>query len=178
MIAPPMRMNTISGREIDPLCFVRSDVSIWDIAHALAHLCRFAGHVKEFYSVAQHSVLVSRCVPAEDALHALLHDASECYLNDVIRPLKVTDALTGYRVVELKVQQTIYQAFGLSPAEPSSIHLADNLVLQAEIRDLCPGHRRHADAGAAYADRIEPMSSEQARALFFHRYSELTGACA
>lgn len=172
MSASRLVMNTIGGRAIDPLAFRASDVSILDIAHALSHLCRFAGHVRTFYSVAQHAVLVSRAVPAADALHALLHDGSEAYLNDVIRPLKMTDALRGYRMVELRVQQTIYQACGLLPAEPESVRVADQLLLQAEMRDLCPGHRRHVD-GAAWADPIIPVGPEQARTLFLDRYAEL-----
>lgn len=58
-----------------------------DISHSLAHLCRFNGHTREFYSVAQHSCIVADLVPEEHKLAALLHDATEAYLGDMTRHL-------------------------------------------------------------------------------------------
>src|ERR1700683_336889 len=94
---------TFSGRRFYVLDPRPSDVRIEDIAHSLSLQCRFNGHVKNFYSVAQHSVLVSeRCDPA-DALYGLLHDASEAYIGDMSAPLKHTDEMTAFRDAERHV---------------------------------------------------------------------------
>lgn len=81
MIAADLSMRsdwiaTFTGGVFFPLAPRVEDVRISDIAHALSMLCRFAGHTRGFYSVAQHSVLVSRLCSQQDALWGLLHDAS------------------------------------------------------------------------------------------------------
>src|SRR5579885_2784587 len=81
-------IQTYCGVAFYPLDPRPEEILIEDIAHALSMLCRFTGHVKRFYSVAQHCVYVShRCDP-KDALWGLLHDAAEAYLNDISRPVK------------------------------------------------------------------------------------------
>src|SRR5690349_18842227 len=80
-----------------------ADVDIDDIAHALSMICRFGGHTKQFYSVAEHSVRVANAMEiagcgALACLHGLIHDAPEAYLGDIVRPLKYS--LTDYRVWE------------------------------------------------------------------------------
>jgi len=81
-------IGLFSGGTFDILNPRAEDVRIEDIAHALSQQCRFTGHTKTFYSVAQHSVLASTLVAAPDELWALLHDASEAYMGDMNRPLK------------------------------------------------------------------------------------------
>lgn len=111
-------------------------IDIEDIAHALAHLCRFTGHSKHFYSVAHHSILVSSLVPAEHRLEALLHDAAEAYIGDVSSPLKAQ--LPGYREIEHRIEAAIRQRFGL-PAELSPyVKAADLQMLAAEKAQVMP----------------------------------------
>jgi hypothetical protein len=81
-------IQTYSGRQFWPLDPRVEDVHLEDIAHALSNVCRYTGHVREFYSVAEHSVHVSWSCEPEDALWGLLHDASEAYLADMARPVK------------------------------------------------------------------------------------------
>ena len=80
-------MMTHTGRHVDPLNVRAEDICLEDIAFALSNLCRFGGHVR-FYSVAEHCVRVCRAAPPELQRAALLHDAAEAYIGDIIRPLK------------------------------------------------------------------------------------------
>lgn len=88
ILSDPHWIQTFLGKPFWPLSPRPEDIDIRDIAHALAMTCRFTGHSQKFYSVAEHSVRVSRIVPAQFALHGLLHDASEAYLCDLSRPIK------------------------------------------------------------------------------------------
>lgn len=127
-------LQTFSGGRFFPLDPRPEEVSLPDIAHALAHLCRFGGHCLTFYSVAQHSVLVSHYVAPHLAAQALLHDAAEAYLVDVPRPIKL--ALPDYRRMEKQIQAVIYRSFGLPERECGAIKRADDRVLAQEHRDL------------------------------------------
>lgn len=130
-------IRTHSGRDVPLMTFGPEHVALEDIAHALAHQCRWGGHTWRFYSIAEHCLLVAALVPPAHRAYALLHDASEAYLGDVVAPLKRSSALAGYREIEARVQAAIYRAVGLDPdAVPETVHAADLVALQIEGRAL------------------------------------------
>lgn len=128
-------MQTYTGRKFWPLDPWPEEVDIFDIAHALSMTCRYGGHSKRFYSVAEHSVLVSRFVPGDQKLAGLLHDAAEAYFGDVIRPVKKH---LRVRPIELRLDQAIATRFGLTLAEMHSpeIKSVDNRILVDERDEL------------------------------------------
>jgi uncharacterized protein len=123
-------IQTAHGRQFWPIDPRSDEVFIDDIAHALSMLCRFGGHCLHFYSVAEHSVLLSRAAPPEYKLWALLHDAAEAYLVDVPRPLK--PFLSGYREAEDKIMLAICARFGLRDKMPDAVKDLDNRILRDE----------------------------------------------
>jgi hypothetical protein len=156
------------------------DVFVPDIAHALSLICRFTGHVDVFYSVAEHSVRLSRVLranqyPVDDCLWGLLHDASEAYLADIPSPMKRTPAFAFYREAEAKVMACIVSALGLPPNEPECVKQADSLMLETEARDLMP--RREADEWPHCHEPakwvILPWSSKRAEIEFLDTYQML-----
>jgi hypothetical protein len=129
-------IRTFTGRLIDPCAPDPARIHIDDIAHALSLTCRFLGHSDCFYSVAQHSVLVSGLVPPPDALWGLLHDAAEAYLCDLPAPVKKAPGMWFYRKSEELLNRAIARHFGLLPEIPESVKLADRTVLATEFRDV------------------------------------------
>src|SRR3989344_3806442 len=123
-------MQTFTGRRFYPLDPRPEDVCVEDIAHALSLVCRFGGHVRFHYSVAQHSLYVSNHVDdhgagGQDVLIALLHDAAEAYIGDVVWPLKQATEMLGYRVVEERVERAVFERFGLPLPLPAVVKHAD-----------------------------------------------------
>lgn len=129
-------MQLYSGKRYHPLDPRVEDIDPVDIAHALSMLCRYGGHITRFYSVAEHCVLMSLAVPQEDALAALLHDATEAYVVDVPRPVK--RYIPDYKAIEARVWSAIAQRFGIAEELPDSVHDADNRILRNESSVLMP----------------------------------------
>jgi hypothetical protein len=167
---------TRSGQYFDYLHPERYRLEIGDIAHALANTCRFAGQCRQFYSVAQHSVYVSRIVPEEHALAGLLHDCAEAFIGDVPRPLK--RMLSQYQVIEKRVEAALFAKFGIPLPLPEAVKLADLQLLAAEQAALLPPHDDEWAVlrGIAPAPiEITPVGWYEARAAFMARYDELGG---
>ncbi len=128
-------ITTWSGRAVNPLTCGPDDISIADIAHSLARLCRYNGHVTQFLPVAHHSVEVSwvlnewNCSPLVQ-LQGLLHDSAEAYLGDLVRPLKEISALgAAYREAEERLERVIFEHFGLPFPLDEAVKQADTFVL-------------------------------------------------
>lgn len=191
---------TASGKRLFLLSPDPEAISLFDIAHASANICRFGGHTKYHYSVAQHAVLVSELVELQPAVsafagrqvlpilrkYALLHDATEAFLGDVIRPLK--RLLPDYRKLERDWDVAICKRFGLLPLEDTnaalgleqSIKIADMRALATERRDLInffdPAWLHPDEAG--YEPDTRPIARcdevpETAATIFLMRAKEL-----
>lgn len=137
-------ITTVTGKHFDPMDPGNQDFNIVDIAHALSLICRGNGHIRFFYSVAQHSIAcaeeaVARGYSPEVILGCLLHDASEAYLSDVTRPVKTE--LPQYLIAEEKLQRAIWQHFigrDLTADEMNQIFEIDDMMLSAEFHQLMP----------------------------------------
>jgi hypothetical protein len=175
----PDSILTFSGVYVRPLDPDPETIHIEDIAHALANQCRFTGHVKQFYSVAQHSYYVSRMAPTYE-LEGLLHDASEAYLSDLSRPLKYANGLGDvYREAERKLEYAIAKRFNLEYPWPLKVKMADDVMLVREARDLMPSNvplNMDTDAvlSGAAPKEVVGWLPEFAKTMFLHRYQELT----
>lgn len=141
-----------------------------DISHSLSNLCRFNGHTREFYSVAQHCCIVADLVPEEDKLAALLHDSTEAFVGDMVRPLK--EWMHAFQDVEHWIWERICTRFNLDLTLPASVHHADLVDLATERRDLMPPDPATWDClfGIEPApERIRPWSPTEARLTYHQR---------
>lgn len=165
---------THSGRKFNFAELHPDAVDIHDIAHALSHIPRFTGHTRAFYSVAQHSIMVSDLVPPEHALVALLHDATEAYINDLAKPLK--EMLPAYCRLERRVWVVIAEKFGLPIHLPRCVKKADLTALATEKRDLCTAHSEAwacLEGVPAVPERVYPLTPDLAKEAFLRRFTEL-----
>lgn len=171
-------VQVFTGGQFFPFAPHPAEIDIEDIAHALSCMTRFNGHCNSFYSVAQHSVYVSKLLEHTEPLAAkfgLLHDASEAYIGDVCRPLKYSKNYAFYLRIEERIQNIIYRIFGLDVAyTPKLLKLADDTLLATEKRDIM---KLQPAPWPTLPDpislKIEPMLPVEAEALFMKRYEEL-----
>lgn len=176
-------IQTYTGRKFYPLHPRPQDVSIIDIAFQLGNRCRFSGACR-FYSVAQHSVLVSRRAEQWGWMHALLHDAAEAYLPDIPRPIKgkfrvgTKASSRGFDEVERRVLIAIYEALNLTLPYSEDEEEVKKLDLQAcitEKRDLVAREPEPWTLKVEPWDDvfIHPQSPTEAAESFLERYKEI-----
>lgn len=172
-------MQTYTGRAFYPYDMRAEDFCIEDIAHALSLLCRYGGHCRKFYSVAEHSLIVSRMVPRNMALMGLMHDATEAYLVDMPRPIKV--GFPQYKDMEAKIWTLIAERFGLPLELPEEVHRADGDMLWHEMTALLHPVPAGLEWGMGRprpdiirADLVRCWSWQDAERFFLQRFKELT----
>lgn len=183
------RMRTLSGW-LHPLAPRPGEIQIWDIARGIAATYRYRGQTDQLYTVAEHSVLVSLYVAPEFARQALLHDAAEGYLADIVGPVKITTPMRGFCAVEDRLAAAIYATFGVTPTAESNaaVHAIDKRVCSDEMPRLLRPGRLLADADLVHAAHMqacrakygEPLGAAipclppaQAERLFIARFAEL-----
>lgn len=163
-------METYGGRPVNPWHVRKEDIDIKAIAHSLSLICRYNGHCKEFYSVADHSIRVAEIVEPKYRLAALLHDAAEAYLGDVIRPLKYN--LSVVQEAEEKALKVVMSKFGVDFSEDvrEAIKQADNIVGATEGRDLMYHVEDWGKLPEPLKEKIKPLSSRIAEITFLYRF--------
>ncbi|MCR4508897.1 phosphohydrolase [Pseudomonas sp. 32.2.56] len=167
---------TRSGKRMDLFDPKPAMVDPADIAHALSMLCRFNGHTSSFYSVAQHSCIVADLVPRELELAALLHDATEAYVGDMVRPLKQHPSMHDYREIEYGIWIAICDRFAIDYTLPQAVHKADMIALATERRDLMPNHPEEWECLRGVEPRPEPIKAllpSEASIHYFNRLLQL-----
>lgn len=178
-------MRTFTGEKFYPSHPDKLNVRIEDIAHALSHMNRYCGHLKYFYSVAQHCLIVEEILSTDYALElgkmsekiqkkyrlqALLHDASEAYMPDMPSPIK--KILPDFKVLEKKLQAHIFKSFKLPKIEHSLVKEIDAGIRGSEVHCLSDWVEEWTEDKYYY--NIIPMDSRLAEDRFLEKYRELT----
>lgn len=167
------RIMLHSGAWFDFLDPKKSSFDIDDIAFGLSNTCRYAGQCRAFYSVAEHSILVSEAARGYEYC-GLMHDAAEAFIGDVTRPLK--QLLPDFKRIEAVVEAAIFERFDVPVPMPKEIKQADLRVLAAEQAQIMPPETSlwARDAGIVPAPlTIRHLSPEAARSAFLDRFYAL-----
>ena len=178
--APGPYIQTVSGRWVNPFDPDPEQLDAGDIARALANLSRFGGHTRAFYSVAQHSVIVSQLVEerggdAEDAFAALMHDATEAYLGDMPHPIKHRSPLgAAFKDAEQHLEAAIRERFRIR-ADVPEIKRADRALLATERRAFSAEswHWPELEGVEPLDLELEAWSPDRAAEEFAARFAEL-----
>jgi len=129
------KILTSTGKIIDLLKPDINSIYIEDIASSLSKICRWGGNIPYFYTVAQHSCLVSWMAGPELAMAALMHDAAEAYCGDVIRPIKKVLG-PRYELLEETFRDAIFLKFGINNDDYLKVIEFDDEALQYEYHAL------------------------------------------
>ena len=180
----------LSGRRLDLLDPSPFDIEIEDIAHGLSRVSRWNGQTlgEHSFSVAQHSVLVLDifCAkepqsPATDQLHALLHDAPEYVIGDLISPFKTAVGM-DYKSLERKLEHAVHLRFGLKADPGPDLHkrikVADITAAYWEATllagfDLAEAEVIFGNRPSGNAPELVPLSAVDAKSLFMSRFKGL-----
>ena len=188
---PRAWQRMLSGRRLDLLDPSPLDVEIEDIAHGLARVARWNGQTKgdHAFSVAQHCVLVERIVSdlrpgltREARLAALLHDAPEYVIGDLISPFKVAIGI-DYKALERRLQSAIHVRFGLPTSLPAALATlfkkADLIAAYFEATQLAGFELDVAKKlfvvppPSMRTPRLVPLATAEAQAQFLDRFRKL-----
>lgn len=187
-------IQTHLGLAFDLAVPERSMVDVADVAHALGNICRYTGHTRRFYSVAQHCVLGARAIITGSvertelarltvpqkllALQVLCHDAHEAYVGDVSSPLKwaIDHRGPASRPVDKRVQAVVLEALGVRPVFANEVKEADIRMLMTEKAQLLgtPPEPWAFDA-PPYRGVISPWSPSRAQEEWVWAWCALTG---
>jgi hypothetical protein len=166
-----------SGRMVNPTCTKKEDIRIGDIAKSLSLQCRFNGHIKDFYSVAQHSCLVHKLFTTDylatpqEAKTAFMHDATEAYLMDIPTPLKVY--LPDYIEWEKSLWSEMAEKFDLLDPIPNFIMQFDKVALNIEMNNLFKVPRNLYVPKHLNPEPFVPLPPKEAELAFLELYSDL-----
>lgn len=169
-------IQTYSGRAFSPFKPTRDKIHITDIAHALSNQCRFSGHCKSFYSVAEHCVNTSIIASAPDALQALMHDSAEAYLVDLPRPIKHHPKFSFFRSLEDSVLKAIFARYSIPFPISKAVRTIDDILLATERASLMKSSEIpwSLDEPPLAGFAFNYFSPHQAEELFLHRFHSLT----
>lgn len=171
-------ITLLSGKMFDYLNPSATSLDVQDIA-TLANICRFAGHLPIFYSVAQHLVNTSLIVPPEFAYEALMHDRSEAFTNDIPTPLKV--ALPAFKQLEISIETATAPMFGVPVDMSPQVKLADRQMLGLEMRYVKGDFGDHEVLDGIEFETLRPLvdldswTPREAKKRFLARFAELGG---
>lgn len=174
------RIVTYTGKYINPWKLSYSDICIEDIAHALSNLCRYGGHSRHFYSVAQHSVILAEeCLrrwTAQEAYYALLHDAEEAYIIDLPRPIK--DQFDDYHDLCQLVSNAINDRFWFMCPTYKEIQKLDKEMVYHEAHALMAIHPEWAkteelSVKPTFQPVLEFMTPHRAEWMFLDMFGRL-----
>lgn len=167
-------LQTFTGKPFYPLNPTQDSIDLVDIAHALGMVCRYGGHSRRFYSVAEHCVILSHTVGPEHALWALLHDATEAYVGDMVWPLK--EEIPIYRGIEERLMLLICDKYELPWPMPAQVKEHDRRIVIDERDALMAVPQAPWLALEGFAPlgvEIEGWSPERAEAEYLNRFTEI-----
>jgi hypothetical protein len=174
-------LQTYSGKRVSVLDPQPEEIDISDIIFSLSKQCRFNGHCSEFYSVAEHSVrgstLASKLGYSELVQKEfLLHDATEGYVGDLIKPVKCV--LPEFSDIESKFWKVISDKFGLPNVQSEEVHYLDAVMVTWEKRDLLPNSEtwpRLPDISSMRLPKLEPVPWKTAQESMRDWYTHFWG---